>query len=953
MKNRSRFIRYSGVLTVALLLMVIVMSLFPVTTLADSVDLYWIGGTGNWSDTAHWATAADGTGAGHTAPTATNNVYFGALSFNGTGQTVTVDATAYCLDMDWTGVTNNPTLFADSATAARIEVSGNITLGTMTVSKPYISNYMFSLKGNSTLNFTGATVTASIINTGAITINLASAITNNGIISVWDGATLTTNNYDITCTTLQTGSASNATLALGTSTVNCTAFAANTGDTISGNHTINVTGTGVFAGGNITTYNNINLNGTSHTVSGAFTCATLTRNGTATKTDSITFTSGTTVTCTTAAMIGNSATNRLLVQSSTLGTAATITATNWTGTANVDIMDITATNAVDLSAITGLSGDCGGNTNITFTAGAAQTSSKASTWSDATMWTSRVPLPQDDVTCSHTVTVDMPRIGKSITFTGTPTVTLSVEPSNYGSLALVSGMTYTHNNNANYLRGRSSYTLTSNGITMRAIVMSAPTGTITLQDNLTLVGAVYPMAGTLDFNDKNILTVAISDSGAVATRAIVAGNGTITCTDTSGGAKWVFTGTFTAEGSTIVFTNSTANAQTFAGGGLTYNNVTVQGAGNYNLTVSGNNIFNVFKVDASAAAKTITATSTNQTVAQFQRDSAIGTNIVTIAGGTWTKTNSTPNTLNYMTISNSTASPTDTWYAGNNSTDGTGNTGWVFTQATIPSVTTGAATGVSMNAAGTTSATIPFTIGAIDGTPTIYTWVEYGLTNAYGLVTTNATVYSTGSKTAALSTNLTPGATYHFRGVAQNSAGTVYGDDATFTFTLPTIATGTSALGTRWNSVTLNGTVSNMGVASTTGVVFDYGYTPSFGSSTTPQTISGTGSVTTTITGLTGNSTLYYRIRSTNGAVSVNGSVDSYNVPAHSDIFTGLTPVILISPTLLVIGFIFGGFFMIVAGARRGEASGIIIMGIGVLLIGVSAAFIPMIISAFSAILSG
>ena len=52
-------------------------------------------------------------------------------------------------------------------------------------------------------------------------------------------------------------------------------------------------------------------------------------------------------------------------KSSTPGTPATITTTNWTGvTGPLTIKDITATNAVDLSGIE--SYDAGGNTGITF-----------------------------------------------------------------------------------------------------------------------------------------------------------------------------------------------------------------------------------------------------------------------------------------------------------------------------------------------------------------------------------------------------------------------------------------------------------------------------------------------------------------------------------------------------------------------------------------------------------
>ena len=76
---------------------------------------YWVGGTGNWSGAAHWSTASGGTG-GASVPTSADSVYFDANSFTATGQTVTVDTTSSCLDMDWTGALYNPTFAGGTVT---------------------------------------------------------------------------------------------------------------------------------------------------------------------------------------------------------------------------------------------------------------------------------------------------------------------------------------------------------------------------------------------------------------------------------------------------------------------------------------------------------------------------------------------------------------------------------------------------------------------------------------------------------------------------------------------------------------------------------------------------------------------------------------------------------------------------------------------------------------------
>jgi gliding motility-associated-like protein len=76
-------------------------------------DLYWVGkgGNGSWYDPANWAAASGGAG-GESIPTAMDNVFFDANSFDGPGQSViSRDQYAYCKNMSWTGVTNNPINF--------------------------------------------------------------------------------------------------------------------------------------------------------------------------------------------------------------------------------------------------------------------------------------------------------------------------------------------------------------------------------------------------------------------------------------------------------------------------------------------------------------------------------------------------------------------------------------------------------------------------------------------------------------------------------------------------------------------------------------------------------------------------------------------------------------------------------------------------------------------------
>lgn len=72
-------------------------------------NLFWVGGTGNWSDEQHWSANSGGAG-GECIPSSNDNVYFDANSFPISGATVSINEKAYCRNMDWTGSLRNPLL---------------------------------------------------------------------------------------------------------------------------------------------------------------------------------------------------------------------------------------------------------------------------------------------------------------------------------------------------------------------------------------------------------------------------------------------------------------------------------------------------------------------------------------------------------------------------------------------------------------------------------------------------------------------------------------------------------------------------------------------------------------------------------------------------------------------------------------------------------------------------
>ncbi|MFN0015476.1 MAG: hypothetical protein ACKVU2_13100, partial [Saprospiraceae bacterium] len=93
------------------------------------LDLYWVGGDGDWNDPAHWS-ETDGGAPGACLPNGASNVHFTALSGFSPGDQVTVTEDAYCLNMDWTGVTGEPEIYHLIGAAVNLHIYGSVTLAT-------------------------------------------------------------------------------------------------------------------------------------------------------------------------------------------------------------------------------------------------------------------------------------------------------------------------------------------------------------------------------------------------------------------------------------------------------------------------------------------------------------------------------------------------------------------------------------------------------------------------------------------------------------------------------------------------------------------------------------------------------------------------------------------------------------------------------------------------------
>jgi alpha-tubulin suppressor-like RCC1 family protein len=239
----------------------------------------------------------------------------------------------------------------------------------------------------------------------------------------------------------------------------------------------------------------------------------------------------------------------------------------------------------------------------------------------------------------------------------------------------------------NFINTSGTSILTSAGKTLSSVVREGSGGTLQLADNLTCNSPITLTSGTFNANNKNVTCTRFSSSNS-NTRTLTMGSGTWTLSGT--GTVWdtsTTTGlTFNRDTANIVLSNTTTTARTFAGGGLTYNNLTIGGAtGTSTLTIEGANTFNTL-ASTKTVAHTIVFPNVTTTVSNWTIKGTAG-NIVTLSrtggSGTFTlaKSGGVVSGVDYLSISNSTASPTNIWYAGSNSTDGGGNTNWLFTFA--------------------------------------------------------------------------------------------------------------------------------------------------------------------------------------------------------------------------------------------------------------------------------
>lgn len=639
-------------------------------------------GSSNWNTNGAWV--------GSVQPTASDDVTIPASAV------ITIPSATTALARSVTVQTSGTLTFAATTSILTI---GDGTAGAGSVA--FSNAGTITLTAIGTINFISTSATVQTVTSGGQTMpNLTFNAASNGSWQLADALVATGATLTIT----------KGTLDLNNNAVSVGIWSCASANTIliTGTQTITQTSGGQFSGGG-KSYSSVTMTaagGAANVIANANTFVNLTRTGTSAKTDGL-FLAADQIVTGILTLNSFSATSRLIIQSNTVGTPRIITAAAVIISNIVDFQDITGAGAATWTvAGTGATaiGDCGGNSGITMTPAATQTATGTAgfTWSTHG-WTSRVPLPQDNVVISNafaagqTITADMPRLGASISLvgaTGTPTLNISVVTSIYGSLTLIPGMVLS-GASANTFLGRGAFTLTSAtqsfGATMN---FNAPGGTYTLQDDLVATAAVnVNNTCTLTANNKNVTATQYTWSSAGGTAVVNMGTGTWTSTSTAAATVFsVGAVTVNPSTSTIVISGASANTRTFAGNGKTYGTLTYTVAGSTGaLVVTGANTFATINFSDVTNARTLTlSASTTTTVGTF--------NVNGTSGKLMTVNSSTPGTTatlaqsgshficDYLSVQDITVTGTTQAEAGSHSTNVSNNSGWIFT---VPFTNTG------------------------------------------------------------------------------------------------------------------------------------------------------------------------------------------------------------------------------------------------------------------------
>ncbi|MDD5341953.1 MAG: M14-type cytosolic carboxypeptidase [Patescibacteria group bacterium] len=499
-----------------------------------------------------------------------------------------------------------------------------------------------------------------------------------------------------------------------------------------------------------------------------------------------------------------------------------------------------------------------------------------------------ITLSTSDLTVSHTLAVasgDTLSLGASRTLTsgtgGSVSIsgtisgsgTLVIQNSSLGTGGTLSApVSFDATSGALTLPVRTyggAVTVTNTGATDRTV--TAGSGTLALASDLTLS---MSGAGTTTLNlDTNDPTATVTGDTTIGsdTTLIASSDSTLSLK-----GDYANSGTFTHSSGTVAVAGTTL--QTFSGTMIStsaFNNLTLTNASGSSTGCSDAFTPGIRFSDPATVANTYTIT-TGDVKVEYDSGStytlndinwngqAAGTPIIfrnsTLTSGTWLLAISgSQNAISYVDVARSDASSGDLILADDGTnTDCSSNTNWQFdTPAVYSNIE---------SAAEPTSLIITWTSN--EGTTS---QVQYGLTDSYGLETTEVVDLET-SHTVEVS-GLDSDTQYHYRVTGTDS----YGNRTTSSDQVATTLSATTISETSADEITATSAVINWTTSRTTTSIVDYGLTTSYGDEATDS--ASTIDHSLALTGLTPGTTYHYQI----------SGLDSYGLTANSGDLTFTT----------------------------------------------------------------
>src|SRR3989339_151739 len=586
---------------------------------ATPLNLYWIGGSGNWTDPAHWSRASGGAG-GACIPTPYDNVFFDNSSFTADSQTVLLNTTnASCNNMRWIGVGFTPTL--DGPNTNSLSIYGSLELNPLMNLKFQGLVYFESQSAGNTVYSGGKQFINNVIFNGAggewILVDAlscaSSVVLNNG--------TLKTNNLAVTCERFVSDGNKPRGLILGSSLISLIGSGKNAQWNVSdisltfdcGTSTIRFIGKDVsMFSGNGLTYNIVEFFDPKETYSlysaSTFKRVTFFGNGIIFDNNiyddlilspgkSYILYSNSIQTINIRLSASGTCVAPISIRSTTTGSHATIEKS--TGSVTIDYVTLKdihaqgaatfiANNSIDMGNNTGWTINSLNPKNFYWVGGTGN-------WSDATHWSlssggvggTCTPTAIDNVSfdansfrmLGQTVYLDfrnaacnnMNWLGSNFqpTFAGD-----SIDIRIYGSLTFIPAMNITYNGQYIFEAATLDKTISTGLIPVISnYIFNGVSGSWYIQDGINTSGKIFHYHGILNTNNKPI-TASHLVSDQDNARALVLGNSTLTLTGSGTNPEWYLLDRslfFNCGKSNIFFTGS--DIAMVSGKGMKYNNV--------------------------------------------------------------------------------------------------------------------------------------------------------------------------------------------------------------------------------------------------------------------------------------------------------------------------------------------------------------------------------------------